>query len=664
MVKGTTYHFLKSDAKKGIVLLVRFDGGTSNKQPKAHLLVLNRNQFEAGIESNQIIICEKQSLLPPWLESLEGVDLSRLDELRPKAKKLHRERVEERFQIISSTLRDFDQILDADDPKSALNLRARTCSPQQNESRFRLWVLTYLCFGRDVWVLLPQFHNIGHWDRAKFPEKKFGAPSIKYGKNYGFPCNPEMAKKCVSSFQKIAKLGKKMSEIYPEAIIRFFNCRIVTDASSGMKCYESKNGEPFPSYWQFAYSVKKELGVEQVQKTLYGQARHRTRLAASKGSFSEEISNLMERVEADGYYIQERPKGYLEGSSLPPLCAVTARDVLSGLKLGIGFALGKETGEAYRMMLFSMAVPKDFFCSLFGIKIEAGEWPNVGLPGHLTIDRGPGARKDLIEELEKKFPIKDMAPSWSGQSKATIESSHPRDFKLEGQPTFVQSDFTPIELMKKEIYKLILYNNAANMEGRFEPCSELAYVEPSPLGLWNHYNKLFRNDAIPFSISDAVRTFLTPVDFSLKSDGVWLDQRRFDSEGLRDSGLLDKVSRSGKEGAKISGFMLDMCLRHVWIEHEGKLLLLEATVTRSAGEDTIYSSLAELKQWKESRPEIQSAFRVHKQSTTSEIMSRFEENTGKQWDSTTRRAGKPKRDASSRQEEAEVRQSTSKRKAA
>jgi len=202
------------------------------------------------------------------------------------------------------------------------------------------------------------------------------------------------------------------------------------------------------------------------------------------------------------------------------------------------------------------------------------------------------------------------------------------------------------------------------MEGRFEPCSELAYVEPSPLGLWNHYNKLFRNDAIPFSISDAVRTFLTPVDFSLKSDGVWLDQRRFDSEGLRDSGLLDKVSRSGKEGAKISGFMLDMCLRHVWIEHEGKLLLLEATVTRSAGEDTIYSSLAELKQWKESRPEIQSAFRVHKQSTTSEIMSRFEENTGKQWDSTTRRAGKPKRDASSRQEEAEVRQSTSKRKAA
>lgn len=663
MPQGIKYHFLKSDAEQGRTLLAHFESGDRNRPPRVHLSVMSRRLFEEGASTNNIIVTEKQSLLPPWLEPLSGVDLSQIDQLRPKAEILHSKRVENRYLIIAPTIRDIQQVLSAGDPEAELNRRAKLCTPPQNESRFRLWVCTYLCFGQDMWTLLPPFHQIGHWAREDYPNKKFGAPSSAYGMNYGNGCSKELAEKCVKGYLKRAKLGNKMAKIYEAAMTEDFKCSIAT-LPSGMKLYVSKDGDPFPTYWQFIYQVRKAIGTETIQKTLYGAVRHRARLAASKGSFSEEVSNLMERIEADGYYTKECPKGYVEGTSLPPLCVAESRDVLSGLKLGIGFSFGKERSSAYRMMLFCMAVPKDFFCMLLGIKFVKGEWSSIGLPGHLGIDRGPGARKDLIEELEKRFPIKDLAPSWSGQSKATVEGAHPKDFHIEGQPTFIQSDFTPIDLMRRETTRLIQYNNSADMEARFEPDSELAFVPPSPIGLWNYYDKLFRNDAIPISIAEAVRTFLTPMEFSLKNDGVWLDQRRFDSDELRATGLLDKVARSGKDGTKIKGYVLDMCLRHIWIEYEGRLIFLTAKLRIRGDEETTYISLEELNQWNEARQKVNSAYSVHQHAASSEHMDRFKEDTGKEWDSTTRRAGKPKRDATSRQEESEAQQGTSKRKAA
>lgn len=663
MPKGIIFHFLKSDAKRGRTLLVNFESGDKYMAHKAHLVVMSRKTFEEGAGSEKIFACEQQSLLPPWLETLNGVDLSQIDRFRPNAKILHRTRVENRFLNIAPTVRDFDNILAADDPEAEINRRARICIPAQNETRLRLWVLTYLCFGQDMWVLLPPFHEIGHWNRCDYPNKKFGAPSIAFGTAYGNGSSQELTEFCVKSYLKRAKLGKHMTEIYDEAMTEDFHCRSIV-SPSGLRYYVPEKGEPFPTYWQFKYRVQNTIGIEDIQRTLYGEVRHRARIAASKGSFSEEVANLMERVEADGYYTKERPKGYVEGTSLPPLCVVIGRDVLCGKKLGIGFSFGSERGTAYRMMLFCMAVPKGYFCKLFGVPFVHGEWLNEGLPGHFSIDRGPGARKNLIDELEKRFPIKDLAPSWMGQSKATVESSHPRDVKTEGQPTYLQSNFTPVELAKREIMRLIKYNNTANMEDRLDPDSELALVPPSPIGLWSYYDKLFRNDAMPMSIDEAVRTFLTPVEFSLRDDGVWLDQRRYDTEELRATGILERVARSGEVGAKINGYILDMCIRYIWVEVDGRILLLEAMLRIRGDEETLYMSFEELDQWNEARRKIRSAYSVHQHAASSEYKYRFKENTGKSWDSVKRRSGKPKRDATFRQEETEARQATSNRKVA
>lgn len=660
--KGIKFHFLRSDAKRGRVLLAQFETDEKFKIRKSHLVVMSRTIFEQGARSGNIIPSEYQSLLPPWLKTLEGVDLSQIDRFRPNAKNLHSSRVEDRFLHIAPTVRDFESILSAKNPAAEINRRAALCSPPQNETRFRHWVLTYLCFGQDIWTLLPPFHLSGHWDRNDHPDKKYGAPSIAYGTHYGNGSSKELGDLCVKYFLKRAKLGKQMTEIYSEAMTEDFHCRSAV-SPSGMLWYISPDGKPFPTYWQFKYRVQLAIGIEDIQKTLYGAVRHRTKIAASKGSFSEEVANLMERIEADGYYTKERPRGYIEGTSLPPLCVVTSRDVLSGLKLGIGFSFGAEHSTAYRMMLFCMAVPKDYFCKLFGISFIPGEWVNEGLPGHFGIDRGPGAKKNLIEEVEKRFPIRDLAPSWSGQSKATVESSHPRDLKIEGQPTYLKSDFTPVELAKREIMKLMRFNHAADMEDRFEPDSELALVYPSPAGRWDHYDKLFRNDGQPMSIDEAVRTFLTPMEFSLRDDGVWLDQRKFFSGELQATGIQERVARSGELGTKINGYVLDMCLRHVWVEFEGYLFLLEAKLRIRGDEKTLYISLEEFNQWKEVRRKVGSAFNIHQHAISSEYVYRFKEDTGKPWDSAKRRSGKPKHDATAQQEEAEARQATSARKA-
>lgn len=663
MPKEIKFHFLRSDHKRGRVLMVHFESGKKYEGPKAHLIVMSRKIFEEGAESEKIISHEKQSLLPPWLSALEGVDLSQIDSFRPNAKIFHRTRVENRFLYIASAVRDFESILAVDDPEAEINRRAKLCIPPQNETRFRLWLLTYLCFGQDMWALLPPFHEIGHWNRYNHPNKKFGAPSVAYGASYGNGSSKELTERCVESYLRRAKLGKHMADIYDEAMTEDFHCRSAV-SSIGLKYYVSLKGEPFPTYWQFKYRVLKAISIEDIQKTLYGEVRHRTRIAASKGSYSEEVANLMERVEVDGYYTKELPRGYVEGTSLPPLCTVIGRDLLCGKKLGIGFSFGAERGTAYRMMLFCMAVPKEYFCKLFGIPFVQGEWVNEGLPGHFSIDRGPGARKNLIDELEKRFPIKDLAPSWMGQSKATVESSHPRDMKTEGQPAYLQSNLTPVALAKREIMRLIRYNNTANMEDRLDPDCDLALVIPSPIGLWNHYDKLFRNDAMPMSIDEAVRTFLTPVEFSLRDDGIWLDQRRYDTKELRATGILERVARSGEIGAKINGYILDMCIRYIWVEVDGRILLLESILRIRGDEETLYMSIEELEQWNEARRKIRSAFKVHQHAASSEYKYRFKEITGKAWDSAKRRIGKPKCDSMSKQEEAEARQATSNRKAA
>lgn len=646
LCKGETYHFLRNDSKQGRGLLVHFTGWNQTK-PGANLLTLDQVAFERGVKGEHIVAAATQYELPPWLQSLEGFDLDLLDLQRPKAKKTHRERIDERLDLLSGALKDVDAILSALDPVRAINSYARACHPAQNESRFRLWFLAYLCFGCNPWVLLPPFCRSGHWSRPDHPGVKFGRPNLAYGKNYGGPCTSDMIEMMKVGYLKYSGLGVTLTKIYRDTMLWVFGCRSA-ETTGGMQLYYHPNGAPFPTSDQFYYRIRQAFGLEAIHRTLYGQVRHRARLAPSKGSFSEETSNLLERFEADGYYTNERPRGYIEGTALPALCVVVGRDVLSGMKTGIGFAFGNERSSAYRMMLFSMAVGKQYFCKLFGIAITEDEWPCQGLPPYYRADRGPGAKLDLIKDMQRRFPIKDMSPSWSGQSKATVESSHPRAIKIEGEPTFIPSELTPVELARREIYGLLKYNHTADMSGRIQPDPDMVDVQPSPIGLWNYYDKLMRTEAQPMPLDEAVRVFLTPTTFDVRHDGVWLRGQRYDSAILRDSGILERVARN--TSLKVSGYTLDLCVRHAWVEIDGKLLMLDAMLKIRGDDRILYVSTPELDQWEAQRGKVDSAFRIHQHAAASGYEGRFKDDTGKEWDAGKRQPGRPHKDETNRQE--------------
>lgn len=660
LAQGVSYHFLMNNPRTSRVLLVRFHW-KGQGQPNAFVISVPRADFERGLAEGAVVVSSSQSDLPPWLESLRGKNLAAIDAQRVKAAQSHYQRIESRLLVITPALDNLNAILDSDALEAEINAYARRTSPRQNESRFRLWFLTYLCFGRNFWALHPPFHLAGRWDRAKRGRRKQGAPSKAFGRGYGHRMTPEMVELCVKGYVRFMSPGMSMDDIYANSMTKVFGCKPIS-GSTGMLEFFHPESKAFPSRRQFRYHLGKVLGIENIQKNRIGSARYRSRLAPSKGRFSADVSNLMEKVEADGYFTAERPKGYLEGSVLSPLCVIVARDMLSGKKLGIGFSFGKESGTAYRMMLFCMAVPKEYFCRLWGIELKPEEWTNEGIPPHLKVDRGPGSGQHLIEVKEARPIIRNMTQSWSGQSKATVESSHPRDVHFEGEPTYFASQLTPVELAKREIYGLIRYNHTANMSARMQMDRELMDVAPTPYALWSHYAKKLRTSGLPMSIDDAVRAFLTPVRMKVRKDGIYLDDLRYDSNVLRDCGLLDRITRENPESDAVQGYILDLCIRHAWVEIDHQILLLDAQLAIREDEELLFVSLAELSQWNETRAKVDSAFKVHKPAAAAEYTARFEEDTGAQWNAGSRKSGKSKRGAVARQEELEVRQHTSQRR--
>ncbi|CAD6556358.1 hypothetical protein LMG27952_06098 [Paraburkholderia hiiakae] len=660
--QGTPYRFVGNACQTHRVALAFFDWEHLG-QPLSHVFTMTRDEFEDGLSQAKIVVSHSHEDFPPWLAPRQGKNLEMIDAERKNAKKSYREYIEPRLLHIQLALDDLDQILSAEDVQSAINAWAKRCTPRQNETRYRTWILTYLCFGRNIWTLLPPFHRSGCWERETHATQKQGAPSKAYGKGYGHKMSHVMADVCVKGYAKFQAPGKTLTHIYADTMTKLFECKVIT-RRSGVKEFYHPQGKPFPSLRQFQYVVNKSFGIENVQMNRYGSARHRRSLAPSQGRFSEEVAYLLEKVEFDGYFVKERPLGYLERSVLPPLCVVEARDMLSGAKLGIGFSFGAERMAAYRMALFSMAVPKPYFCSLCGIKLEPDTWITIDLPAQYKVDRGSGSSENVIASDAARPPIRNMTPGYSGQSKATVESSHPRDVKFEGEPHYIASNLTPVELARREIHALIRFNHTADMSARMPMDRELSFVLPTPHELWKYYAGKLRTAGIPMSIPDAVRTFLTPVTMTAKKDGVYLDDRKYDSKDLRACGLLNRVARLPRQEMPIRGYILDLCIRHVWIEVDHEILLLDAQLPIRGDKETLYVSIAELTEWQDARAEVNSTFRVHKVAAYAESTARFETETGKSWNSGTRKPGRAKKTAAARQEAREVDQHTSRRKSA
>lgn len=654
--KDRVYHLLKNDAGSSMVSMVWFSlraesaacagskvrNPPTRVEPVANLLRIDRSDFEDGILGGKIIVAPTQATLPFWLDGLTEVNLEFSDDNRKSCKNTHRDRIDAKLAHIHPMVARYQEVLASDDPEALLNRQARACTPVVNETRFRLWFFVYLAFGKNRFALHYPTQRIGRWPRLDHPSKtKRGRPNKSDGKFSGYNASADMVKKILKSYTRLRGLGITRTLIYRRAATREFGCRTRL-GKRGFRVFYHPDGDPFPTKSMYWYYVEEAFGKDEVRRTRIGSVKERSKFAPYPGSFSSDVVNLMERVESDVYVMKEAPRGLLDGSVLKPLRVARIRDVRSGIITGVGFSIGSETADAYRMARFCQAIPKVKYCSLFGIAITADQWPSQGTSASDVQDRGPGATPGAFSQDPQFEPvIKSLPPSWSGQSHAVIESSHPKSLRNDEAPSFIRSDKDVVLLVRQEIERVLVQNDTMDVGERI-PDDLLELVDrPTPISLWSALDRLGRNDAVPISFDEAVRAFLSKVPATADRRGVSLHGRVFGSRALDASGFRERMS--GHQTLPVSVYVLDACVRHIWMEVHGRIVELEMQVSRRVADDELFISLEDLRERAEFMKDQRRSLEEHSSALAAQSEINFKAATGKDLDSGTRVSGRPKR---------------------
>lgn len=673
---GETYYFLRSSPNTGYVTLIRFVLRPSKHveykgakkpnriitpQPLPLIERMPRDLFESGLGRH--ITHSERKTLPPWLEGLSDLDLNTLDSERKNPAKAHADRIDDKLLVIHPLVQRAEELIDGDDLEVLVNQHARAMTPKQNETRVRLWFFTYLVFGRNRNALFYPIHKIGQWDRlTTVSDVKRGAPG-DLGKLHGHNTTQKMYDKIIASYIAEQGLGRTEHEIYVAAMRRHFGCktREITRNHERLDEVYHPLGAPFPQEGAYFYHVKSHFGQVTVRRARLGRNRARAKIDPIRGSFTESTWNLMQVVEADAYRVHELPRGYVEGSDLPPLVVVTKRDTASGKKTGIGFSQGSETGSAYRMATFCEAIGLEAFGRLFGLKIVS---PGKGISPVQITDRGPGATSSGIPRESSLLPIsRELTPSHSGVSKALVETSNPKPATNDEAPSFVRSQLTVIQLVRRELFKLLEFNARTNVSSRIDPSLEHRVASLSPNGIWEALESIGRNDAIQVAFSDAVRACLEHVPATLSRAGIELAGRNYYSKAPEFQSALESVGGARELPVKV--YVLTACIRHIWLEWQGRLTELDVRYPVPVANEVKYMSLEEAVEYYIHMQGRELRFKRHALAASLRIAEDYEDQTGLKWQSGQRTAGRPRRGGVvARREAVEAARSTAGKKAA
>lgn len=609
---GVRYHRIAGNTDSQRVVFVSF---SALPQPAYDLQILTNDQFSFGKKKDLITNAEEAVCMPPWLKSLEGKNLDRLDLLRDK-KIEHAEIAQKRHFYVAEILQRWPQLFLRKDFIRAMNSVIREIRPTQNETRVRLWFFSYLAFSQNIWVLLPAYFNGAACirDRPDSPtgtdltRPKLGRPSGD-GTHHGFNCDRHMAELCVSGFKSFREKGEPWSAIYASVAEKKFGCISIYKNGS---CFDVKQpeGRPFPSLGQFKYHVQKVIPSHELRMLRYGKNRTRNRDTAPQGSYAEELGYLMEKFEVDAFTVEAHPSSVKNGQVAPRLYVVRIVCVLSRLIVGIGFGYGSEDADAYKSALFCACVDKVFFCSLFGIKITSEMWVSIGLGLEYLPDRGAGSCDEVIEKLMGLVPIQGMPPTSTPQSHGTIESSHPKTPKNEDPRYYKISNCNVIELAKKCILEVIEDNASACSARRLTLEMSKAHVVPTPMGLWNYYESIGRTAAQSVDLNTAIRLFLTPVNFKLDGGELLLGSTRYTSKKLEATGLLDESARG--HTVQLEGYVLRLCVRKTWVCVGLEQIEVELTFRYRSCNAQKYVSLSDLEELEKSVTDATSQSEVRK----------------------------------------------------
>lgn len=640
LVKDVVYYFLVNDAAVNRVRLVQF----GEEGESAHLITLTGQSFEQALRAGSIVELEGMDSCPPWLIDSDGLDTAYRERKRSSPKETYHSKVDRRFLVISELVEKASSILASENVEAIINAHALRYEPIQNKQRVRLWFLTYMVFGRNKWALMPRTKNIGRWDRNEKTTKKLGGPSSD-GSQSGFPVTPDMKAKILFGYKAETCVRRTQSEIYGAVLTKTFKCKI-RRIGNDVKFYNPK-GLPFPTINQFWYWVNQLTNPSSLATELKGKALARVK-SGSHGKFADSLSNLNQVVEFDGYNPEEKLKGLTEGSAVDGFTVVRAVCVFSAAVVGIGFARSSEDMEAYRMALFSMAVDKVKFAELFGVTIQPGRWPALGLPLNIVFDRGPAATMP-VEEASDWLARIELTPTHDGQAKATVESSHVKKKKNKDQQRYVHSTHNFVEMSRRHILQVIKDNDSSNAEALMHEEMLSHNFAPSPTNIWRYWDQLGRNRGTYMGFDDAVRKFLTLCPATILRDGVYFHGRRYISDALVEAGVFDRVARNGR--IAIKAYALTMCVRHIWVEVDGRLHELNFFQTAGTKPSSSDITLYELEELGRLRAASIRRLKAQKPVIDQEVNGEFKDQTGKEWHGGTAKLGRRVKNASVRRDQ-------------
>ncbi|WP_218511949.1 hypothetical protein [Variovorax sp. dw_308] len=637
--KGVKYLLLRNDGLRKRVLFVSFHDRTEHEARHAALAVLSRNDFEAGLvpgprSSVPPLVTttrgaaegddQKEIELPPWLESLKGTSFGS-DPRFTEAKQL----VDERLLVIGAALNQINAILQADDPDRELNKLARACKPAVNETRFRLWFYLYVAYGYQKWAVLPARSRWGKWDRLdpKYKDSHLGRPGEHYGNQFGHWSSQEMIQTMVDGFRAYVHKANDITGAWAMTLRLKFGCKV--KKVNGEYEVFHPDGQPYPSYDQFRYRIYQKVGREEVRRILHGDNRYRHEDAAIVGSYHEGLSNLGDVAYFDSAQIVEYPKSYLGNYALPPLQQVDLVDGRSSWILGVGFSLGAEKAKAYNISMFCSALKKSEFGRIIGYPISDEDWPGHGVPAVVHGDRGKGATNDVKVALAPTRTGRDKSPTYTPQSDAPVETKHARHTKKQEAPTYVISDLTVIQLIKRQVRNAIKKNRSDDVSAR---ASDRAVVEggvQTPLQLRNYLADHHQDSLVEISFNDAVRRFLDPVVFEVREGKLYYKHRHYSSEEVIRGGLGAEMRHVN--GMKLDGYTMTAVPKFAWIEYRGKLLEVEAV---SHGDPyAALASLPELDQIANTRSRASGARQARKKLEVVAAQEEFKQETEREWHS-------------------------------
>lgn len=625
------------------VLLIWFHG-LKGERRRAGYIHIPSDQFEREFNRSPggLVICEDQFTLPASIQDLEGLNFDEIGQVT-NGQTNHRKLVEFRLEAIQILIGNEQKIFSADNPLKLIAHIAKKHGSKVHPWDLQYWFFCYILHGRNQWALKTATHSNGTWarDSEKHVDTKFGRPSAG-GVRKGWP-STLMSQTIINCYLRHSGLGVPMTDIHRRSIVDDFGCRIIRDATSVCQIVHPNN-RPFPTYGQFRWVVVNEYGLSNVARAKLGASKMARSAVVDLGNTTGTLANVLDRVEIDAYRCAERPSSR-EGRVMPELVVARAICVTTSARVGIGFSLGGESQDAYRAMLWSMAVPKEQVAEAYGIPVKHLDWEIVGMCRTLFSDRGPGGQLSLVEDMTEKLPIKSIAGSYKPKAKATVESSNPRSSDPEGAPTFVQSELQVGSMMKQEILRAASENRSASILPRLSPemlrdFHRLGLVA-NPESLWKYLQSRMRTNSIMMTPDDAVRAFLRRTEVSIDRVGVLFNSNHYNSEEFKKSGQHELLVSRG--GTFLTAYTLSMVGRLIWVEVQGRLIKLEAQRRIRFDDDELFVSISQIEELARLKVELGSRTRESSDAARAEFYLKAKEVTGQIPDAGTRKGGRPGR---------------------